>query len=273
MNKLDTERQSLILSSLVEGLSIRSIERLTGVHRDTIMRLLVTSGEHAQTVLDEKLQNLDSRLIQIDEIWTYVGKKQKQLTPFEREHGTDNGDQYVFVAIDAETKLVPLHLIGKRTDESTQRFIDELSTRIRSKRLQVTTDGFGPYVNAMYYGFGDRVDFARLIKNYGEEIKAEKRYSPARLVGITIKTEIGEPDPKYISTSYVERQNLTMRMSMRRFTRLTNAFSKKLANLEAACALHFYHYNFMRSHRSLRCSPAMAAGIEKSFLDWSVLLD
>jgi IS1 family transposase len=271
MNKLSKERQALVLSQLVEGSSIRSIERITGIHRDTITRLLVASGEQAQHVLDEKLKSVSCRFVQVDEIWTYVGKKQKQLTTVERSEKSEFGDQYVFVAIDAETKLVPLHYVGKRDEVSTQTFINELSSRVKADRFQLSTDGFGPYRRAIYLAF-DNVDYGQVIKNYGAEIKSERRYSPAKLISITIKPQIGNPDPRFISTSYIERQNLTMRMSMRRFTRLTNAFSKKLDNLKAACALHFYHYNFMRIHNTLRCTPAMAAKLEKSIGSWDALL-
>ena len=271
MNKLDHERQALVLSQLVEGNSIRSIERITGIHRDTITRLLVSTAERAQDVLDEKMRDIKCKRIQVDEIWCYCGKKQRNCLPHEKESGK-YGDQWVFVAIDADTKLVPIYLIGKRNDADTQAFIRGLSERVASERFQVTSDGLGQYVNAMYYALGDRADYAQIIKNYGEEVKGERRYSPAKLVGITIKPIIGEPDRDHISTSYIERQNLTMRMSMRRFTRLTNGFSKKVENLRAAVALHFYQYNFLRVHGSIGTTPAIAAGITDRIWGWDEVL-
>jgi len=271
MNKLSIDKRKLVLSQLVEGASIRSIERITGINRNTIMSLLVASGEKARMVLDEQMRHIESKRIQVDEIWCYCGKKARNCTPEEKEIGR-TGDQWVFVAIDADTKLVPIYLVGKRTDADTQEFIRGLSERVTSEHLQVTSDGLIQYVNAMYYGFGDRADYAQIIKNYGQELKEERRYSPAKLIGITIKPIIGEPDREHISTSYIERQNLTMRMSMRRFTRLTNGFSKKLENLQAAVALHFYHYNFLRVHRSLGCTPAVAAGITPGTWGWDAIL-
>ncbi len=271
MNKLSQDKQALVLSQLVEGNSIRSIERITGIHRDTITRLLVATGEKAAAVLDEELRDIESKRIQVDEIWCYCGKKARQCSPEEKQSG-HVGDQWVFVAIDADTKLVPIYLVGKRTDADTQEFIRGLSERVTSDRFQVTSDGLIQYVNAIYYALGDRADYAQIIKNYGQELKEERRYSPAKLIGITIKPIIGEPDREHISTSYIERQNLTMRMSMRRFTRLTNGFSKKVENLRAAVALHFYQYNFLRVHGSIGTTPAIAAGITDRVWGWDAIL-
>lgn len=267
-NHLSIEKKVLVLSSLVEGVSIRSIERITGVNRNTIMSLLVSSGEKAQEILDREMVNIQSKRIQVDEIWTFVAKKQKQLKP------SDNGevgDQYVFVALDADTKLVPVFRVGKRDGKTAYSFITELATRVIT-RFQLSTDSFKAYFDVVDSIFGTEIDFGQIHKHYGEENGGEKRYSPANIIRVTIKALIGMPIRKYISTSYVERQNLTMRMQMRRFTRLTNAFSKKLDNLKAALSLHFFHYNFMRIHQTLRVTPAMEARVSKHIWTWEELL-
>jgi IS1 family transposase len=270
MNILSTDKKISVLSALVEGNSIRSIERMTGVHRDTVMRLMLKSGDAAQQIMDDRLRNLTVRRLQIDEIWTYVAKKQKRCSQSEKKQGL-KGDQYVFVAIDAETKLIPSFLIGKRDYKSTLKFLTDVANRVDS-HFQLSTDSFKMYNYAVPRALGGRVDYGQIHKDYGELAKMEKRYSPAYLVGVTIRSILGEPDETHISTSYIERQNLTMRMHMRRFTRLTNAFSKKLENLQAAVNLHFYHYNFMRSHKTLGRTPAMAAGVTEKFGNWAELL-
>ena len=266
-NNLTLEKKSLVLTHLVEGLSIRSIERITGINRNTIMTLLVDAGERAQEILDREMVNLQSNFVQVDEIWTYVGKKQKQLQPFESE---ELGDQYVFVAMDAETKLVPSFLVGKRNQSKCCCIMKELQYRITNK-FQLTTDSFKPYFNGVDSVFGEDVDYGQIQKNTGRQ-QGERRYSPAQIVRVIINPLIGKPQRRKISTSHIERQNLTMRMQMRRFTRLTNAFSKKLENLKAATALHFYHYNFMRIHSSLRVTPAMEARIANRIWGWNDLL-
>jgi IS1 family transposase len=266
------ERKIQILSALVEGCSIRSVERMTDTHRDTIMRLLVRIGKGCQKLLDENLKEFHSKLIQVDEIWTFVGKKERKLAP-EEQANSDFGDQYVFVAMDAETKLVPLFTVGKRTVFTAFQFMTELQTKLNGNgRIQLTTDGFKPYIEAVEYAFGADIDYAQLIKLYAGENPGPGRYSPPRVSELVTKKINGSPDPKHISTSYIERQNLTMRMQMRRFTRLTNGFSKKLDNLKAAIALHFAHYNFMRVHGSLRVTPAMQAGITDHVWGWDKLL-
>jgi IS1 family transposase len=268
MNTLPLEKKILVLNSLVEGNSIRSTVRLTGVNKKTVMRLLVEAGEQAKEILDTQLVNIKSNFVQVDEIWTYVGKKQKQL----RENDSrELGDQYVFVAMDAETKLVPAFRIGKRTMETTRTFMKDLQYRIIT-RFQLSTDSFKPYFNVVDETFGTDIDYGQIHKEYREETKGEKRYSPAQIIRVIINPLIGQPSIKHISTSYIERQNLTMRMQMRRFTRLTNAFSKKLRNLESAVALHFYHYNFMRIHSSLRVTPAMQANVTNRLWSWEDLL-
>ena len=268
MNTLSLEKKILILNSLVEGNSIRSTERLTGVTKKAILKLLVKAGEQAKEILDTQLVNIKSNYVQVDEIWTYVGKKQKQLT---ENDSKELGDQYVFVAMDAETKLVPAFRVGKRTMETTHSFIKDLQYRITS-RFQLSTDSFKPYFNAVDTVFGTDIDYGQIHKEYREETKGKKRYSPAQIIRVIINPLIGQPSIKHISTSYIERQNLTMRMQMRRFTRLTNAFSKKLRNLESAVALHFYHYNFMRIHSSLRVTPAMQANVTNRLWAWEDLL-
>ena len=272
MNKLSFERQATVLSLLTEGSSIRSAERITGVTSKTIRSLLVNAGQEAQDILDRKMRDINTRFMQVDEIWTYVQKKNKNCTPLEKAKG-EVGDQYVYVAIDAETKLVPLFLLGKRNSESAHRFMQELNSRLSSgskQRFQLTTDSFNAYTVAVYLAF-DNVDYAQIHKNYKGSGIDEHRYSPASLISITINPVFGEPNPTMISTSFVERQNLTMRMQMKRFGRLTNAFSKKRENLQAALSLHFYWYNFMKVHTTLRMTPAMKAGLTKHIWDWQDL--
>jgi IS1 family transposase len=266
---LSIEKKMLVLSSLVEGNSIRSIERMTGVNRNTIMTLMLSVGKQCEEILDRELVNIKSNFIQADEIWCYVGKKQKQCTEQEKKAG-ELGDQYVFVAMDADSKLVPLYRVGKRNSEMTLSFIKDLQARINT-RFQLSTDSFNAYADAVDRVFGEDIDYGQVHKQYGEEAKSEKRYSPANIISVSIRPMLGNPKRNKISTSYVERQNLTMRMQMRRFTRLTNAFSKKLVNLKAALAIHFFHYNFMRVHQTLRVTPAMEAGISNHIWGWEEL--
>ncbi len=261
MNSLKREKQLAVISALVEGNSIRSVERMTGVHRDTIMRLLNRVGERCSRLLDQHMVGFHSRLIQVDEIWTFCRKKEQRLTDAEQLN-PELGDQYVFVALDADTKLIPMFTVGKRDSDNAHRFMRELRLRLNGNgRIQMTTDGFRAYLPAVEEAFGDDVDYAQLVKLYGAENPGPGRYSPPRVTETVSTTINGNPDPRHVSTSYVERQNLTMRMQMRRFTRLTNAFSKSLRNLKDALALHFAHYNFVRVHGSLRVTPAMAAGV------------
>ncbi len=258
MNRISREKQLAVIAALVEGSSVRSVERMTGVHRDTILRLLVRVGERCEGILDATMRDVRCRSLQIDELWCYVQKKQARVRPEER--GKGYGDQYVFVAIDPESKLIPAYLIGKRDLVSTERFLEELYERLaETGRIQVTTDGLMHYRESVGIVFGPGVDFAQQVKLYASVHPGPGRYAPPRVSEVISTVIVGDPDPNLVCTSHVERQNLTMRMSMRRFTRLTNGFSKKLANLSAAVALHFAWYNLVRIHRSLRVTPAMAA--------------
>lgn len=261
MNVLSLGKKTEAISALVEGASIRSVERMIGIHRDTIMRLMVRVGNGCASLLDTRLRNLRCQRVQVDEIWTFVFVKQHRLNGIHNH--AEMGDQYVFVAMDADTKLVICHRIGKRDTASAYHFIADLKDRL-ANRVQLTTDGFKAYLPAVEDVFGADVDFAQLVKLYGQERKKSddrEWYAPVRVLAAIPMRVQGKPDPWKISTSYIERQNLTMRMQMRRLTRLTNGFSKKLDNLKAAVALHFAHYNFCRIHSTLRITPAMAAGI------------
>lgn len=264
VNRLSIERRSQIIGALVEGNSIRSIERMTGTHRDTIMRLGFEVGKGCHRLAHEKMRNLPCRQIQCDEIWSYVRKKQAQLKPGESPRA---GDFWTFVALDPETKIVPTYFTGKRTAENAYAFMRDLHSRL-ANRVQLSTDGLVSYVNAVEDAFGGEVDFGQVVKFYDAEPIGPGRYSPPKVSGQEKTVVSGAPDERLISTSLVERQNLTMRMQMRRMTRLTNGFSKKLEHLKGAVALHFAHYNFVRVHKSLRITPAMAAGVEDRL--WSL---
>lgn len=258
------------LNLLVEGMSVRAIERVTGVHRDTILDLLVTVGEKYERLLDEKIVGLSVRDVQADEVWAFVQMKEKT----KKGQGlTDEtiGDAYTFTAIDRETKLILCWHLGRRTAKDTAVFVEKLE-RATSTRFQLTTDGFGGYPDAVSYSLGTRVDYAQLVKQYAQPTEGERRYSPAECIGAKKFPIIGRPDPDRINTSHVERMNLTIRMHTRRLTRLTNAFSKKWPNLKAAMALQFAHYNFCRMHSTIRCTPAMAAGITKNVWELKNLL-
>jgi IS1 family transposase len=257
MNRLKPEKQVAILSALVEGNSIRSTERMTSVHRDTIMRLSVRVGNACEKLLDEKMRDLPCRHVEVDEIWCYVGKKQRHVADW--YESWYRGNFWTWVAIDADTKLVPTYRVSKRDTDSARIFIADLASRM-ANRIQLSSDRLPAYVHAVAEAFGPDVDYGRIVKSYEAEPLGPGRYSPPKVTKVDRDVVFGNPQRK-ISTSYVERQNLTMRMNMRRFTRLTNGFSKKLENLEAAVALHFAHYNFIRTHKTLRTTPALAAGI------------
>ena len=258
MNILKSEKQEMIIGGLVEGSSIRSIERMSGVHRDTIMRLLVRVGDTCEEIMDSTMKNLPCKNIEVDEIWSYVGKKQNHLTA--QDNPWEKGDFYTFVALDSDTKLIPSYRIGKRDYPTAQAFISDLASRLKN-RVQLSSDKLSAYVDAVEIGFGAEVDYGQIVKSYETEHIGPGRYSPPIVTGVTKESISGYPHPDKICTSYVERQNLTMRMHIRRFTRLTNAYSKKLENMKAAVALHFAHYNFVRVHSTLKVTPAMQAGV------------
>lgn len=258
---VDEDKALLAIQLLLEGTSIRSAERITQLHRDTIIKLLVVAGERCIQLMESKMKNLRCARIQSDEIWTFVGEKKRNVRV---EDSPEMGDAWVFIALDADTKLIPAFTIGKRTKETTYAFLTGLRNRLAEEhRFQITTDGFAFYRRGVEDVFAGQADFAQLIKLYGDhgQHDAAGRYSPAPMTQTIVKIRDGRPNRRHISTSFVERQNLSIRMSIRRFTRLTNAFSKKLDNLKAACALHFAYYNFCRIHQTLRVSPALEAGI------------
>ncbi|MBZ0256483.1 IS1 family transposase [bacterium] len=258
MNKLTIDKQINAIVALLEGNSIRSTERMTGVHRDTIMRLMVRVGNQCEKLLDQSMRDLSCTKIQVDELWCYVGKKQRHVKEDENKYAV--GDQWIWTAIDADTKLVPSYWVGKRTLTDAMIFMDDLAERLKN-RVQLSSDALPAYVQAVEQAFGDDVDYGQIVKSYEAEPIGPGRYSPPKVVSADRKEIKGNPKSKYINTSYVERNNLTMRMSMRRLTRLTNAFSKKLDNLKAAVALHFAHYNFVRIHKTLKTTPAVASGV------------
>ena len=265
MNKLSTAKRVQVVSALVEGMGINAISRMVDVSKNTILKLVADLGNACAIYQDKAFRNLNCKRIECDEIWSFCFAKQKNL----REKYQDvfgYGDVYTWVAIDADSKLVPSWLVGRRDGVSAMEFIKDLASRLVN-RVQLTTDGHRPYLNAIEEAFGSEIDYAMLIKIYGGS-QEEVRYSPAECLGTEKKWISGNPVKELVSTSYVERQNLTMRMSMRRFTRLTNAHSKKIENHIHAISLHYMYYNFAKIHSSLRCSPAMAAGVSKTL--WSI---
>lgn len=266
MNKLSLEKRTQIVGLLVEGNSLRTISRLSGASINTITKLLVDLGIACQKYHDEHVRNVTSKRVQCDEIWSFIYAKEKNLPEnLQGKYGV--GSIWTWVALDADTKLVVSYLVGNRDADYAQIFMDDVASRLIN-RVQLTTDGLKAYLEAVEMSFKGNVDYAQLVKLYGKSIEGEHRYSPAECNGTQKSRKRGFPDKKHISTSFVERQNLTMRMNMRRFTRLTNAFSKKIENHAHAIALHFMYYNFVRIHKTLRVTPAMETGITKKL--WSI---
>ena len=264
-NNLQTEQKVMTVSMLAEGSSIRSIERITGIHRDTIMRLGVRVGEACAKIHSEKMRGIASKHIEVDEIWGFIGAKRKNA------NRTGNyGDVWTFIALDADTKLIPSFVVGKRDAYHTKMFINDLAERV-SNRIQLSSDAMTMYADAVERGFGTEVDYGQIEKTYSVvnlTQAAAGRYSPAEVVKTERAIVSGMPDVDRISTSHVEKQNHTLRMHCRRLTRLTNAFSKKIENFEAAVALNFAYYNFVKTHGAIRMTPAQAAGVESSA--WTV---
>ena len=259
MNKLQADKRATILTLLCEGSSLRAISRITGVSLDTVTKLLIDAGQACEAFHNKAVQKVHAKRVQCDEIWSFTYAKQKNVQAA-KAAPEQAGDTWTWTALDADSKLLISWLVGGRDAGYAHVFMEDVATRL-AKRVQLTTDGHKAYLDAVEGAFGADVDYAQLVKLYGDAPSPSGRYSPAECTG-AIKTRIeGKPDRKHVSTSYVERQNLTMRMHMRRFTRLTNAFSKKIENHAYAVALHCTFYNFVRMHKTLRCSPAMAAGL------------
>jgi IS1 family transposase len=259
MNRLATDKRSAVISALVEGTSINATCRITGVAKHTVLKLLKDLGCACAAYHDSHVRNLHVRRIQADEIWAFVYGKDKNLTLEQIQAGA--GSVWTWTALDADTKLIVSYTLGDRSAVTAKEFMEDVASRV-TNRMQLTTDGHRVYADAVENAFGSEIDYAMLVKIYGaSNDNPESRYSPATCIGCRTGVLAGNPDPKHISASFVERQNLSMRMGMRRFTRLTNGFSKKLENHGHMVALYFMHYNFCRVHKTLRVTPAMEAGI------------
>ncbi len=265
MNKSSTAKRAQILGMMVEGVSIRAISRMTGASKNTIVKLLADAGNACSEYQDKALRNLPCKRIQADEIWSFVYAKAKNV-PENMRGKFGVGDVWTWTALCADTKLVPSWYVGTRDADAAWTFMQDLASRL-TRRVQLTTDGHNAYLDAVDGTFGTSIDYAMLVKQYGTAPEAQKRYSPPVCIGTERTVIHGNPDPQHISTSYVERQNLSMRMGIRRFTRLTNAFSKKLENHIHALSIYFMHYNFVRIHQSLRVTPAMEAGVTDRLMD------
>lgn len=266
MNKISKDKRAQIIRALVEGNSLRSTSRMCDVSINTVTKLLVDVGIACTEYQHKALKDLPCKRIQCDEIWSFCYAKQKNV-PTDCKGRFGFGDVWTWAALCADTKIVPSWYIGSRDASSAREFMDDLASRLRG-RIQLTTDGHRAYLEAVEGAFGVDIDYAMLVKLYGEDPTNEKRYSPAQCIGTKTEAITGSPDAEHVSTSFVERQNLTMRMSMRRFTRLTNGFSKKIENHCHAIALHFMYYNFCRIHKTLRVTPAMEAKVSDHV--WSV---
>jgi IS1 family transposase len=268
MNRMDTARRTRVIRCLIEGCSINSTVRMTGAAKHTVLKLLVELGQVCADFSNEQMQNLPCERIQADETWAFVGCKQKNVTAQKIERDGICGDVWTWIAIDADTKLIPSWMIGMRDASTARAFVEDLASRL-ANCVQLTTDGLKLYLRAVKNAFGYDIDYAMLVKIYGEiDTEGQRRYSPATCIGCETFGVSGNPDPDHISTSYVERQNLTMRMSLRRFTRLTNGFSKKLENHAAHIAIYFTWYNFGRKHLTLGTTPAVKTGIADHV--WSI---
>ena len=265
-NVISTAKKIAVITALVEGCSVRSTVRMTGVSKGAVLRLLVSVGAACADYQDRIIRNVAAKRVQVDEIWSFVGCKEKNVTAAKLEAGAC-GDVWTFTAIDAQTKLVVSWMVGRRDAGCATEFLQDVQSRL-SNRIQLTTDGHKMYLVAVPDAFAQDVDYAQLVKVYGNDPDGQKRYSPAQCLGTKRIDIIGSPDHEHVSTSYVKRQNLNMRMNMRRFTRLTNAFSKKIENHIAMIALFHMHYNFARIHQTLRVTPAMEAGISQHV--WSI---
>lgn len=273
-NHLSKDKQIAVTAALAEGNSIRSIERMTGIHRDTIMRLGVRIGQGCARLLDERMRGLDCQRLELDEIWGYVGKKVRHLR---EDDDPTFGDVWTYCALDADTKLVPAYRVSsKRNMPNTVAFIQDLASRLNN-RVQISTDAMNAYEDAIELVFGREVDYAQIVKTFATEDSKynnpERKYSPPRIASSEKIWMMGKPDPKHVSTSYVERLNASTRLHVKRLNRLTLAFSKKLENFEAAVALNFASHNFVKTHRSIKMTPAMAAGVETNFWSYGDLVE
>ena len=270
MRRLNRDDRARALHLLCEGSAIRAVSRITGISKTTLLKLVADAGQAAAWYQDRVFQDLQCKRLQVDEIWGFVGAKAKNASPEQKADGA--GDAWLWVATDADTKLVPSWLVAGRDSDSAIVFMDDLASRLRG-RVQLTSDGHKPYLEAIEGAFGSDIDYAMLVTVYGPAPEGRRRYSPAECIGAYKHRIEGNPDPKHVSTSYAERNNLNIRMHSRRMTRLTNAFSKKFDNHAHAMALHFLYYNFVRTHKTLRTSPAMAADVTNRLWEMSDVVD
>jgi IS1 family transposase len=271
MNVLSKEKQQIVIGSLAEGASIRSIERLSGIHRDTIMRLGVRIGRACQQILNDRMRGLNCSQIEVDELWGFIGKKQVRTSQADRRAGL--GDVWTFLSIDPVTKLMPSFLVGKRDHYHAVQFMEDLAGRLNN-RIQLSSDALGAYADAVERAFGCEIDYGQIVKEYSSPSREDQRkYSPGQLTAVFKTAIVGDPNPSKVCTSYIERANLTVRTHCKRLARLTLAFSKKLENFKAPMALHLAYYNFVKTHGSLRCTPAMAAGVETTHLTVENLIE
>jgi IS1 family transposase len=267
MNRLDAITRAQVIGCLIEGCSIRATVRMTGVAKKTVLRLLIEVGEICAHYQDSVFKNLNSRRLQLDEMWSWIYCKDKNRTEEISRKCPDAGDVWLWVCVDADSKLVPSWRLGQRDLATAKDFVEDIAKRVKG-RVQITTDQLRTYLNVIEDAFGGQGDFAQLHKIYRASGDPDTLYSPAKCIGCEMKEVSGRPDPKHVSTSFVERQNWSVRTSMRRYTRLSNGFSRKLENHAAATALNYFAYNFIKIHRTLRTSPAMSAGVTDRL--WSV---